>query len=423
LVLSSDIIIILILFLLSGFFSSAEAALFSLTDLHLHKMKLDRYPFLNLVDRLLETPRRLLITIAASNEAVNIGISILTASFFIGLLGPRGLWVSILFTSIVILLAGEAIPKTFGVTYPMQISSAVSPLLLLISRLEYPVVAALEKIPNLILKRFGQRKVQNDDVLMEDEFKTLIDAGSREGVVDEAQKGLITRIFELGDKPVTDIMIPRVDMFCLPLTMPVPEIIAAVVKARQERVPIYTDDRDDIIGIFFTRDLLKDAWQGKKAESIDKLLVRPYFIPEGKTINGLLHDFQENRTQIAIVVDEYGGVSGLVMLEDILEHLFEEAYGDYGLTNNDYEKIDESTIIVPGKLPMEQLNNLLQAQLPQEDFDTIGGFVLHLFGKLPAKGEKVNYQDYIFHIDSVSRTRILKVRIEKVTEEEETPEA
>jgi CBS domain containing-hemolysin-like protein len=204
--------------------------------------------------------------------------------------------------------------------------------------------------------------------------------------------------------------------------MPVPEIIAAVVKERQERVPVYTDDRDDIIGILFARDLLKDAWQGDKMESIDKLLTRPYFIPEGKTINGLLHAFQENRTQIAIVVDEYGGVSGLVTLEDILEHLFEEAYGDYGLTDKDYEKINESTIIVPGKLPMEQLNNLLQAQLPQEDFDTIGGFVLHLFGKLPAKGEKVNYQDYIFHIDSVSRTRILKVRIEKTMEEVQFPE-
>jgi CBS domain containing-hemolysin-like protein len=408
--------------LLSGFFSSAEAALFSLTDLHLHKMKLDRYPFLDFVNRLLETPRRLLITIVASNEAVNIGISILAASFFIGLLGPGGLWVSILFTSVVIFLAGEAVPKTFGVTYPMQISSAVSPLLLLISRLEYPVVAALDKIPNLILKRFGQKKGQNDDVLMEEEFKSLIDAGSREGVLDESQKELIKRIFELGDKPVTDIMIPRVDMFCLPLTMPVPEIIAAVVKERQERVPVYTDDRDDIIGILFARDLLKDAWQGDKMESIDKLLTRPYFIPEGKTINGLLHAFQENRTQIAIVVDEYGGVSGLVTLEDILEHLFEEAYGDYGLTDKDYEKINESTIIVPGKLPMEQLNNLLQAQLPQEDFDTIGGFVLHLFGKLPAKGEKVNYQDYIFHIDSVSRTRILKVRIEKTMEEVQFPE-
>ena len=169
-------------------------------------------------------------------------------------------------------------------------------------------------------------------------------------------------------------------------------------------------------------DLLTDAGQGKKTESIDKLLARPYFVPEGKTINGLLHDFQENRTQIAIVVDEYGGVSGLVTLEDILEHLFEEAYGDYGLTNNDYERIDENTIIVPGKLPMEQLNDLLQVQLPQEDFDTVGGFVLHLFGKLPVKGEKVNYQDYIFHVDSVTRTRILKVRVEKITEEEQAQE-
>jgi putative hemolysin len=422
LALSSDIIIILILFFLSGFFSSAEAALFSLTDLHLHKMKLDNYPFSGFVSRLLAHPRRLLITIVASNEAVNISISILAASLFISIIGPNGQWVSILFTSTVILLAGEAIPKTFGVTYPMQISSAVSPLLLLISRLEYPVVATLEKIPELILNRFSQKRAQGADALMEEEFKSLIAAGSRVGVVDEAQKELITRIFELGDKPVTDIMIPRVDMFCLPLTMPVPEIIAAVVKAKQERVPIYTDDRDDIIGILFARDLLKDAWQGKKAESIDKLLARPYFIPEGKTINGLLHDFQENRTQIAIVVDEYGGVSGLVTLEDILEHLFEEAYGDYGLTNNDYEKIDENTILVPGKMPMEQLNNLLQAQLPQEDFDTIGGFVLHLFGKLPAKGEKVNYQDYIFHIESVSRTRIIKVRVEKTTEEEQAPE-
>ncbi len=422
-ILSSDIIIILILFLISGFFSSAEAALFSLTDLHLHKMKLDRYPFLTFVVKLLSNPRRLLITIVTSNEAVNISISILAASLFITLLGPNGQWVSILFTSVVLFIAAEAIPKTFGVTYPMQISSAVSPLLLLISRLESPVVAALEKIPELILNRFSQKKAQSADALMEEEFKSLIDAGSREGVLDESQKELIKRIFELGDKPVTDIMIPRVDMFCLPLTMSVGEITAAVVKARHERVPVYTDDRDDITGILFARDLLKDAWQGKKAESIDKLLARPYFIPEGKTINGLLHDFQENRTQIAIVVDEYGGVSGLVTLENILEHLFEEAYGDYALTNNDYEKIDESTIIVPGKLPMEQLNNLLQAQLPQEEFDTIGGFVLHLFGKLPAKGEKVNYQDYIFHIDSVSRTRILKVRIEKTMEEEQTPES
>jgi putative hemolysin len=414
--LTVEVIIIFILFLFSGFFASAEAALLSLTDLHLHKMKSDRYPFLNFVFKLLKNPRRLLITIVTSNEAVNISISILAASFFIGLLGVDGQWISILVTSTLLFIVGEAIPKTFGVTYPMLISSAVSPLLLVISRLESPIVAALEKIPSL--KRLGQKKIREADILMEDEFKTLIDISSLEGVVDESQKELIKRIFELVDKPVTDIMIPRVDMFCLPLDMPVEKIIAEVINSRKERVPIYTDDRDDITGILFARDLLSDAWQSKKTDSIAKLLARPYFVPEEKTINGLLHDFQENRTQIAIVVDEYGGVSGLVTFEHILEHLFQEAYGDDELANNDCEKIDENTIIVPGKISMEQLNNLLQAQLPQDEFDTIGGFVLHLFGKLPERGEEARFGGYIFRVEGVGRTRILKIRIEKAKETE-----
>ncbi|MFA5280618.1 MAG: DUF21 domain-containing protein, partial [Smithellaceae bacterium] len=174
---SSDIIILLILFLFSGFFSSSEAALLSLSDLHLHKMKSDNYPFLNSVVKLLEHPRRLLITVVTSNEAVNISISILAASLFIGLFGVSGQWISIVVTSVVLFLAGEAIPKTFGVTYPMQVSSAVAPLLLWISRLEFPVVAALEKTPGLILKKLDQRKTRETDVLMEDEFKHLIDAG------------------------------------------------------------------------------------------------------------------------------------------------------------------------------------------------------------------------------------------------------
>ena len=188
---SSDIIILVILFLFSGFFSAAEAALLSLSDLHLHKMKSDNYPFLNSVVKLLENPRRLLITVVTSNEAVNISISILAASLFISLFGVNGQWISIIVTSIVLFLAGEAIPKTFGVTYPMQVSSAVSPLLLIISRLEFPIVAALEKTPGLILKRLDKRRTKDTDVLMEDEFKHLIDAGSREGVVDESQKELI----------------------------------------------------------------------------------------------------------------------------------------------------------------------------------------------------------------------------------------
>jgi CBS domain containing-hemolysin-like protein len=415
---NSDIVVLFILFMLSGFFSSAEAALLSLRDLHLHKMKQDNYPFFDYVVKLLENQRRLLITIVTSNEAVNISISILAASFFIGLLGINGQWVSIVFTTIVLLIAGEAIPKTFGVTYPMQISTMVAPLLTAISRLEYPVVASLEKVSGLILKLFGHDKVISSEVMMEDEFRTLIDASSLEGVVDESQKELIEKIFELGDRPVTDIMIPRVDMFCLGLDMSVDDMLQSIAGARQERVPVYREDKDDIIGILFARDLLNNVWRGKTQESIQYLLAKPYFVPEQKTINGLLHDFQKNFLQIAVVVDEYGGVSGMVTLEHILEHLFEETGGDDESACEGCERIDEQTIIVEGNMPVEQFNKLLDAGLPEDEFDTIGGFVLHLFGKMPAKGDEVQSDGYIFQIHDVGKTRILKVKITRELHEE-----
>lgn len=418
--LNSDIVVLILFFVLSGFFSSAEAALLSLRDLHLHRMQHDNYPFFHYVVKLLSNQRRLLITIVTSNEVVNVSISILAASFFIGLLGPGGQWVSIVFTTVALLFIGEAIPKTFGVTYPMQISSFVSPLLTAIARLEYPVVTFLEKISGLFLNRYGSDKSEESEVLMENEFKTLVDVGSLEGVVDESQKELINKIFELGDRPVTDIMIHRVDMFCLPLDMPVEEMLQSIARARQERVPVYREDRDDIVGILFARDLLNNVWRGRTQGSIQNLLVKPYFVPEQKTVNGLLHDFQKNFIQIAIVVDEYGGVSGMITLEHILEHLFEETETDDDAPSEDYEKIDEQTIIVSGNMPLEQCNKILDTELPEEEFDTIGGWVLHLFGKLPQKGEQVRFNEYVFGIHDVSKTRIRKVKI--IREQPEEPQ-
>lgn len=408
---NADIVVLIILFMFSGFFSSAEAALLSLRDLHLHKMKRDNYPFFDYVVKLLSNQRRLLITIVTSNEVVNVSISILAASFFIGLLGSNGQWVSIIFTTVVLLFVGEAIPKTFGVTYPMQISTIVSLPLTAISRLEYPVVAGLEKISGLFMNRFGSNKYVESEVLMEHEFKTLIDAGSLEGVVDESQKELINKIFELGDRPVTDIMVPRVDMFCLPLDMPIEEMLQAIARARQERVPVYREDRDDIVGILFARDLLNNVWRGRSQESIQNLLIKPYFVPEQQTVHGLLHDFQKNFLQIAIVVDEYGGVSGMITLEHILEHLFEETNADDESACEGCEKIDDQTFIVPGSMSVEQCNKILEAELPEDEFDTIGGFVLHLFGKMPEKGEEVRSNDYVFTVEDISKTRILKVRM------------
>jgi CBS domain containing-hemolysin-like protein len=200
-------------------------------------------------------------------------------------------------------------------------------------------------------------------------------------------------------------------MFCLPLDMPVEEMLQSIAGARQERVPVYREDKDDIVGILFARDLLNNVWRGKTQESIKNLLSKPYFVPEQKTINGLLHDFQKNFLQIAVVVDEYGGVSGMITLEHILEHLFEEAGGDDESACEGCERIDEQTIIVAGNMTLEQCNKLLDAALPEDEFDTVGGFVLHLFGKMPEKGEEVRSEGYIFSVHDISKTRILKVKI------------
>jgi putative hemolysin len=407
------IILLVILFLLSGFFSCSEAALFSLTPLHLHKMKEEGSPFLSHVNMLLEYPRRLLITILVSNESVNITISVLATSLCIHYFGSDGQWLAVAVTTPALVIFAEAVPKTFAVIRPISFSLFVSPLLVLISRIERPVVWTLEKISWFFVSMFSDESAPGKKTLTEDEFKTLVDVYQKEGGLEEAQRDLIHRVFGLADKPVSEMMIPRVEMFCLPISFSMAEMEAEIIKARHTRIPIYGSDRDDILGILFARDLISGISGEGGSVHVDKLLKKPWFVPEVKSAASLLREFQTRKMQIAIIVDEYGGVSGMVTIEDILESLFEDIYDDYGLRDNLWQRIDDRTLLVSGKMPAEDLNNLMGISIPEEDFDTVGGFVFHLFGKLPAKGEEVRFGDYVFRVEKMGKARILNIRIEK----------
>ena len=407
------IALLVILFLLSGFFSCSEAALFSLTPLHLHKMKEERSQFLSYVNRLLEHPRRLLITILVSNESVNITISVLVASLCINYFGADGQWLAVAVTTPVLVIFAEAIPKTFAVIRPISFSSFVSPLLVIVSKIERPVVWALERISWFFVSLFSDETSPGKKALTEDEFKILIDVYQKEGGLEEAQRDLIHKVFGLADKPVSEIMIPRVEMFCLPISLSMAEMEAEIVRARHTRIPIYGSDRDDILGILFARDLISGISGEGGGLHINKLLKKSWFVPEVKSTASLLREFQTRKIQIAIIVDEYGGVSGMVTLEDILESLFEDIYDDYGLRDNLWQRIDDRTLLVSGKMPAEDLNNLMGISIPEEDFDTVGGFVFHLFGKLPAKGEEVRFGEYAFRVEKMGKARILNIRIEK----------
>ncbi len=407
------LILLAVLFSLSAFFASSEASLFSLTSLHLHKLREDRFPFADYVQKLLAKPRRLLITIIVGNEIVNILMSTLVAGIFIMLFGKKGAWLAVAVVSPMLLIFAEAIPKNLAKTSPLQFASGVSPLMTFFSALEFPLVRVFEKLSGLILMPFGRKDIPENPAVMEGEFRTLIDVGLEEGILNKNQRDLIHRVFDLEDTEVGEIMTPRVDMFCLPVSMSMEEIRKRIVRHGFSRIPLYGVDRDDIIGILYAKDLLADLSGGRPKESPAMLLKKPYFIPLEKSAGNLLKDFQTRKLHLAIIVDEYGGIAGLVTMEDILESLFGDIYDERDTRKKMYHVLDERTTIVLGTMPIDDFNEVAGAALSSEDYDTVGGYVLHLFGRLPGKGDEVEDEAFVFRIEKMARARIIRIKVLK----------
>ncbi len=403
--------------LLSGFFSSSEAALFSLSQLHLHKMREERFPFLSHVERLLDTPRRLLVTIIVGNEVVNIVLSATAAALFISLFGERGEWLAIAAVAPVLFLFGEAVPKIFGKTYSMRLSSLVAPLMTLVQKAVFPAVWLLEGISGLILGSFRKKEAADSDALMEVEFRSLVDAGHEEGIIDASQRDLIHRVFDLADTPVEDIMTPRVDMFCLPVSTSPQALRREIIEQGYSRVPLYGTGPDDIVGILYARDLLGLMAEGKAPASAEPLLRKPFFVPEERSADQVLRDFQKRNMHVAIVVDEYGGISGLVTMEDILEALFGDIYDERDTRERPFHRIDERTLMVSGALAIDDFNEIAGTSIPSDDFGTVGGYVLHLFGRLPSRGDEIVSGGLTLVVRKVKGTRILSIRVTKGGEE------
>jgi len=411
--LTFKLILLAVLVVLSGFFSGSEASLFSLTSLHLHKMKEDKIPFSASVRKLLGRPRRLLVTILTGNESVNIAIAALTTSVSIYFFGTEGKWIAIAVASITLIIFGEAIPKNFAVVHPMRFSSAVALPLILLTGLLRPVGWSLEKISDLFVFLFSRERGAEHGALTEDTFKALVDAGHQEGALEESQKDLIHKVFKLADTRVSEIMIPRVDMFCLPVSMDIQGIERDIVQERVSRIPIYGADRDNILGILHAKHLLAEIAKRQKVVGWQHLIKKPYFVPMEKRADKMLRDFQRRNLQMAIVVDEYGGVAGLVTLYDILRNLFVDIYEENGDTREMFRRIDEDTFMVSGMMDIEDFDELVDIPIATGEFDTAGGFVFHLFGKLPAEGEDISVKNYTFTVEKIDKARILSIRITK----------
>jgi CBS domain containing-hemolysin-like protein len=252
----------------------------------------------------------------------------------------------------------------------------------------------------------------------EHEIKAMAEMASEEEAIEEGEKDLIHSIFEFGDTLVREVMVPRPDMISADVTSSLQNVLDLMLRHGYSRIPLYNESVDDIVGVIYAKDVLRHMHAGKQDSPLDKLMREPYFVPETKKVAELLREMQQRRVHIAIVLDEYGSTAGLVTIEDLLEELVGEIADEYDREEPQMEPLENGTFRVNGRLPIDDVNELLDVELPHEEWDTVGGLMYGLLGAVPTQGEKVDYDNLTFTAEKVQGRRISKVLIARRQPEE-----
>jgi putative hemolysin len=261
------------------------------------------------------------------------------------------------------------------------------------------------------LSKESQSTLETSSLVTEDELKTLVDAGQEEGVFEQGERKMIYSVFALGDTLAREIMVPRTDMLALDVQTPLPEAVDALLQAGHSRVPVYEESVDHTLGLLYAKDLLRAWRENRRSVSIGELLRPAYFVPEAKKVDDLLADMQSQRIHMAIVVDEYGGVAGLVTLEDIVEEVLGEIQDEYDQGEEaPYQKLADGSFLFLGRIDLDDFNEIMGANLTREEAETMGGYIYHHLGRVPGVGDEVETGNLILTVEQVIGRRIRKVR-------------
>jgi putative hemolysin len=409
---SLELLSLVALLLISALLTGAEAAYFSLGRARLKRLAEERGSGDSALQPLLRRPHDLLVTLLVGTTLVQIAASAFAAAIAAKMFGPVGLPIAIGTMTVLLVVFGEVLPMTLAVEHPERYSAWVNRPVRWLSVFVWPFRVLLGGLAALTLRVVGSERKQGQPEISEEELRTLVDVGAREGVVDRTEREMIHKVFELEDTLVREVMVPRPDMFCLDLATPPPEILPLLREHLHSRVPVFDETVDQIVGVLYTKDLLPYLRGLPRDFDLRAHLHPPYFVPESKRADALLREFQAKKLHLAIVVDEYGGTAGLVTLEDLLEELVGEIRDEFDEDERLIQKLDATTYRVSGKLSIEELNAATGLSLPNESFDTVGGWVLDLFGRVPHKGEKAHTDEVTVAVEKVQRTRIVEVLLQ-----------
>jgi putative hemolysin len=400
-----------VLLLCSALLTGAEAAYFSLGRARLKELAEEEGKEPGPLAPLLKQPHELLVTLLVGITLVNIAASAMAASIAGRLFGDSGLFVAIPTMIFLLTVIGEVLPMTLAVEHPRRFSVWANRPVGWLSVLLSPIRVGLGAFTALTLRLVGSERRAGEPAISEEELRTLVDVGAREGIVDRTEREMIHKVFELEDTLVRAVMVPRPDMFCLDVTTPPVELLDLLREQLHSRVPVFEDNIDQIVGVLYTKDLLPYLHGLPPDFDLRARLHPPYFIPESKRADALLRELQAKKLHLAIVVDEYGGTAGLVTLEDLLEELVGEIRDEFDEEERLIQKIDRRSFRVSGKLPIDELNAAAGLDIPKASFDTVGGWVLDLFGRVPHKGERKQTESVTVAVEKVERTRVVEVLV------------
>lgn len=416
-----ELLLILVLVLVNAFFAASEMAIVSINKNKVSILAEEGNIKAKYLLKLLNEPSRFLATIqvgitlagflASASAATNVSkhLSFILGKFNIPGSDQISVVVITILLAYVTLVFGELFPKRIALQKAEPIAMFVVKPILFISKITSPFVKMLTTSTNILVKVSGLNLDNLEEKVSEEEIRSMIKVGEENGVINEIEKDMIDGIFKFDDTLAKEIMTPRRNVFALELNTPIEELVNRISEEQYSRIPVYETDVDNIVGVLYMKDLFAKLKNGDvKSINIKEMLRISYFVPETKNIDALFRELQNTKNHMAILIDEYGGFSGIVTIEDLIEEIMGNIFDEYDECIDDIKKVDSNSYLVNGLITIDEVNENLNIKLPSEDIDTIGGFVVNLLGTIPKENDDsiIEYNNLIFKIEKVNEKRV-----------------
>ncbi|HZL33626.1 MAG TPA: hemolysin family protein [Verrucomicrobiae bacterium] len=421
-----ELLVIVVLTVLEGFFVSAEISIISIRRSRLDQLSEDGNRRARRVRRLKDEPGRFLAVVqlgltvlgffASAYAAVNISTEFAKFLHTFPAIGEGASGLALLIVTVLLALFtivfGELVPKSIGLAYAERLSMLVAGPVEWIARLLGPLVWFLTRLTSAITKLLGV-SMSSDAQMTAEELKLIVERGGEQGILEAEEEQMINAVIELGDRRLHEVMVPRIAIVALPVTATLDEAIDLIVEEGHSRVPVYEESIDGVIGIVYAKDLLPVLKVGSNARPTVRALLRtPLFVPESMSIDDLLHEFQRRKVHIAIVLDEYGGTAGLLTIEDLLEEIVGEIQDEYDVEEPMIERLSPDEVRIDGRVDVDELGEIFEIPLALEDadeYDTVGGLIFHRLGKVPKPGDEVRLNGLKLTVETTDGRRVGKV--------------